>query len=160
MRRWGGISRQSPRGCWTGFAGRFRRTHRFFFGHSLGGLFARRIMAAPDIAWRTRAAVTLGAPHRGSTLARLALGGLGRSLVPQSRLFSGLDALTDPPGAALLSLASPMDNMVMPLSGLVLGRPGWIEETTAPVSHVAMLYHPGILRRGVRFFRDAAGSGA
>lgn len=130
-------------------------TPLLFWGHSLGGLLVRRIMAEPDIAWRTRAAVTLGTPHRGSTLAGLAVGGLGRSLVPQSPLFSALEALPDPPGAALLSLASPMDNMVIPLSGLVVGRSAWIEEATAPVSHVSLLYHPGILKRSVLFLRDA-----
>jgi len=127
-----------------------------FLGHSLGGLLARRIMAEADIARRTRAAVTLGTPHGGSTLARLALGRLGRGLVPESPLFPALDALPNPPGAALLSLASPVDNMVMPLAGLVVGRPGWTEEACPPVSHVAMLYAPAVARRAAAFLAGAA----
>ncbi len=127
-----------------------------FLGHSLGGLLARRLAAEPDIARRTFGLVTLGSPHQGSELARLAVGRLGRGLVPDSPLFPALCALPDPPGAALLSLASPVDNMVMPLDGLVVGRPGWREEATAPISHVAMLYHPAVIRRATRFLRDAA----
>lgn len=126
-------------------------------GHSLGGLLARRLAAMPDIARRVRAVVTLGAPHHGSELAVLALGRLGRSLVPESPLFPALDALPDPPRAALLSLASPMDNMVLPLSGLAIDRPAWTQEATLPVSHVAMLYHPAILARVAAFLRVAAG---
>jgi pimeloyl-ACP methyl ester carboxylesterase len=125
-------------------------------GHSLGGLLARRLAAEPDIARRVRAVVTLGAPHHGSALAVLALGRLGRSLLPQSPLFPALDALPDPPRVALLSLASPMDNMVIPLAGLAIDRPAWIQEATAPVSHVAMLYHPAILTRVATFLRIAA----
>ncbi|EFL51042.1 conserved hypothetical protein [Solidesulfovibrio fructosivorans JJ]] len=128
-----------------------------FLGHSLGGLMARRLMAEPDIARRTRAAVTLGAPHRGSALAVLALGRLGRGLVPESPLFQTIAAWADPPDAALLSLASPVDNMVMPLSGLVVGRAGWVEEACPPVSHVAMLYAPAVARRAASFLAGAAG---
>uniref|UniRef100_I2Q3K1 Thioesterase domain protein n=1 Tax=Desulfovibrio sp. U5L TaxID=596152 RepID=I2Q3K1_9BACT len=127
-----------------------------FLGHSLGGLLARRLAAEPDIGPRTLALVTLGAPHRGSELAVLAVGRLGRGLVPGSPLFATLAALPDPPGAALLSLASPVDNMVIPLEGLALGRPGWREEATAPVSHVAMLYHPAVTGRAAAFLRNAA----
>ncbi len=127
-----------------------------FLDHSLGGLLARRLAAEPDIGKRTLALVTLGAPHRGSELAALAVGRLGRGLVPGSPLFGMLDGLPDPPGAALLSLASPVDNMVIPLEGLVVGRPGWREEATPPVSHVAMLYHPAVTGRAAAFLRDAA----
>jgi pimeloyl-ACP methyl ester carboxylesterase len=127
-----------------------------FLGHSLGGLLARRLAAEPDIGRRTLALVTLGAPHRGSELAALAVGRLGRGLVPGAPLFAALAALPDPPGAALLSLASPVDNMVIPLDGLVAGRPGWREEATPPVSHVAMLYHPAVTGRAAAFLGEVA----
>jgi hypothetical protein len=127
-----------------------------FCGHSLDGLFIRRLIAEPDIGRRTLAAVTLGTPHRGSALAALALGRLGRSLRPGGPLFAALDRLPDPSGAALLALASPVDNMVLPLSGLDVGRPAWREETTPPVSHMAMLYHPAVIARTVDFLRSQA----
>lgn len=145
----------------TALAARLRREAPgegplLFLGHSLGGLVARRLMAEADIARRTRAAVTLGTPHGGSALARLAVGRLGRGLVPEGPLFPVIDALPDPPGAALLSLASPVDNMVMPLAGLAVGRSGWTEEACPPVSHVAMLYAPAVARRAAAFLAGAA----
>lgn len=116
-------------------------------GHSLGGLLARELAAAPDVAGRVRAVVTLGSPHRGSRLAVLALGRLGRSLTPGHPLFAHLDALPDPPSAVLTALVSPVDNMVLPLDGLILPRPSWTMEATVPVSHVALLYHPAVVAR-------------
>lgn len=123
-------------------------------GHSLGGLFARRLMAEPDIAARVRAVVTLGSPHRGSKLAALSAGRLGRSLRPCAGLTERLAALPDPSGAALLALVSPVDNMVIPLDGLEIRRPTWRVETTPAVSHETMLYHPAVLARLVAFVRE------
>jgi triacylglycerol lipase len=131
-------------------------TPLLFLGHSLGGLFIRRLVAEPDIGRRTLAVVTMGTPHQGSGLATLAIGGLGRSLLPGGPLLTSLDALPDPPDAALLALASPVDNMVIPLCGLDIDRPGWCVETTPAVSHVAMLYHPAVISRAVGFLREAA----
>ena len=68
-----------------------------FLGHSLGGLMARRLAAEPDFAGRVRSLVTLGTPHQGSALARLALGKLGRGLIPGGAILAGLDDLPDPP---------------------------------------------------------------
>jgi dienelactone hydrolase len=118
-----------------------------FVGHSLGGLLVRRLMAAPDVAGRVRAAVTLGSPHGGSKLAALAFGRLGRSLLPRGPMPALLDALPDPPAARLTALVSPLDNMVIPLTGLAIDRPAWTTEVTIPVSHVAMLYHPAVIAR-------------
>ncbi len=126
-----------------------------FVGHSLGGLFTRRLLAEPDIAGRTLAAVTLGSPHQGSKLAALAIGRLGRQLMPARGLPAALDALPDPPGLPLLALVSPVDNMVLPLSGLEIHRPGWVMEIVPPMSHVSMLYHPAATRRVADFLREA-----
>jgi hypothetical protein len=127
-----------------------------FLGHSLGGLMARRLAAEPDFAGRTLAVVSLGTPHRGSALARLALGRLGRSLIPGSALLARLNALPDPPGAVLVALASPVDNLVVPDAGLDPDRPGWRLELTAPVSHVAMLYAGSTVNRAVALLAEAA----
>ncbi|HML53739.1 MAG TPA: alpha/beta fold hydrolase [Solidesulfovibrio magneticus] len=130
-----------------------------FLGHSLGGLMARRLAAEPDFLGRTRCLVTLGTPHQGSALARLAVGKLGRSLTPESNLFGWLNALPDPPGARLVALASPVDNLVVPESGLVPDRPGWELELTAPVSHVAMLYAGATVSRAVALVAAGVGGG-
>lgn len=127
-----------------------------FLGHSLGGLLARRLMAEADLGRRTLACVTLGAPHGGSSLAALAFGRLGRGLVPGGPICRIVAALPDPPEAALLSLASPVDAMVTPLAGLAVGRPGWREEATPAVSHLGMLWHPTVIARAVAFLAATA----
>jgi len=116
-----------------------------FLGHSLGGLFARRLAAEPDLGRRTRGIVTLGTPHRGSALAVLALGRLGRSLRPGSALLARLATLPDPPDAVCTAIYSPVDGLVVPDAGLDPGRPGWGHVVTPPVAHVAMLYHPAAI---------------
>lgn len=130
-----------------------------FLGHSLGGLMARRLASEADFLGRTRCLVTLGTPHQGSALARLAVGRLGRSLAPDSGLFGRLTTLPDPPGARLVALASPVDNLVVPDSGLFPDRPGWELELTAPVSHVAMLYADATVSRAVALMAAGVGSG-
>lgn len=130
-----------------------------FLGHSLGGLMARRLAAESDFCGRTRCVVTLGTPHQGSALARLAVGKLGRSLTPESKLFGCLNALPDPSGARLVALASPVDNLVVPDRGLVPGRPGWELERTEPVSHVAMLYAGATVSRAVALVAACVGGG-
>ncbi|KHK02868.1 esterase/lipase family protein [Desulfovibrio sp. TomC] len=116
-----------------------------FLGHSLGGLVARRLAAEPGYARRTLAVITLGTPHQGSALACLAVGRLGRSLVPGSPLLARIAALADPPGATLVAVVSPVDNLVVPDCGLDPARPGWQVVVTPPVAHVAMLYHRGVI---------------
>lgn len=116
-------------------------------GHSLGGLLIRAACADArvqgDPRCRVAGVVTLGTPHQGSTLAgMLGLGRLARGLAPQGealRLLRGLPAAA--PG---LSLYSPTDGMVLPLSGSLLEQKekdaGWTEVCLRPVSHVGLLY--------------------
>ncbi|WP_075356483.1 triacylglycerol lipase, partial [Desulfovibrio sp. DV] len=127
-----------------------------FLGHSLGGLMARHLAAQPEFSRRTLAVVTLGTPHQGSALARLAVGRLGRSLVPGSPVLARIAALADPSGATLAALVSPVDNLVVPDGGLDPARPGWQVVATAPVAHVAMLYHRGVIATAVSLLVRAA----
>ena len=127
-----------------------------FLGHSLGGLMARHLAAQPEFSRRTLAVVTLGTPHQGSALAWLAVGRLGRSLVPGSPLLARIAALADPPGARLAALVSPVDNLVVPDGGLDPARPGWQMVATPPVAHVAMLYHRGVITTAVGLLARAA----
>ncbi|SMC22838.1 Alpha/beta hydrolase family protein [Desulfacinum hydrothermale DSM 13146] len=115
-------------------------------GHSLGGLLcraaARRLSGLP-----IGGIVTLGSPHQGSRLAVFAFGRLGRSLRYRGPLIQGLQG--DDPSVPYprIALASPVDNMVLPMEALVPVDDHWQLEWTQPVSHVAMLYHPGVLSR-------------
>ena len=125
-------------------------------GHSMGGLFIRCLLADPDMAKNVLAAVTLGTPHRGSKLAALAFGAAGRAILYESPLIRRLAKAPCPASLPKLCLASPMDDMVLPLSALDAPSADWTREATAPVSHVFMLYHAPIIRRVLKFIEDAA----
>ncbi len=128
-------------------------------GHSMGGLFVRRLLADSRIAEAATAAVTLGAPHHGSRMAALAfVGAVGRSLLPDSPLFPALDALPDPLEVPKLNIVSPADDMVHPNASCSMSGPSWCEARTPPVSHVALLYHPAGIRRTIAFFQECGGT--
>ncbi|WP_449242818.1 alpha/beta fold hydrolase [Desulfovibrio sp.] len=121
-------------------------------GHSLGGLLLRAAVCDERLRGRAACLLTLGSPHRGSTLAHLALGGLGRSLRPGTPLMRGLAVLREPADLPRLALVSPVDNMVLPAENL-LPPPGWEVREVAPMSHVAMLYHPEPAELAVDFLK-------
>lgn len=132
-------------------------------GHSLGGLVIRAACAHPELCGRVAGVVTLGTPHQGSALAGLAaVGRLGRGLAPGGCVLDRLDAL---PVAAVpaLSLYTPTDGMVLPLSGSLLEErekaAGWAEVCLPPLSHVGLLYDREAAGRSVAFLLEAAGRG-
>ncbi|MHC1701552.1 MAG: esterase/lipase family protein [Humidesulfovibrio sp.] len=129
-------------------------------GHSLGGLLIRSVCVRAELRGRVAGILTIGTPHQGSRLAGLlALGRLGRGLRPGGGVLEAVRALPVCPGPAL-SLYSPLDNMVLPLSGSLLEEreksAGWTEESVPPVSHVGMLFDRRVAGRGVEFLRWAA----
>lgn len=126
-------------------------------GHSLGGLLAR-YAACTAREGTLSGCLTLGTPHRGSRLAVFAVGTLGKSLGYRSRLFEDLESLENlkpQPPFPCIALASPVDNMVLPQEALVPPAPHWQLQWTPPMSHVAMLYHPAVLRAVVSWAQDA-----
>lgn len=134
-------------------------------GHSLGGLLVRAACADARIAageqCRVAAVVTLGAPHRGSTLAgRLGVGRLAQSLAVGGatvRLVRALSVCSAP----ALSLFTPTDCMVQPLSGAFLDQrekaAGWQERALPPMSHVGLLYRSEPAREALAFFEKVLG---
>jgi len=124
-------------------------------GHSMGGLFIRSLLTDPAVGDRVLGAVTLGTPHQGSKLAVLAFGASGKAITHQSPLIKRLAREERQSGVPRLSLASPMDDMVLPAAALT-PPPGWELELTDPVGHVFMLYHKPVIRRVMRFLEDAA----
>ncbi len=125
-------------------------------GHSLGGLLARHAitMLRPNT---VTGCLTLGSPHQGSRLAVFALGKLGRSLAYRSSLIDKIEHdetyLADT-GIACLALASPVDNMVLPMEALEPAGSHWQVRWTRPMSHVAMLYHPTMLQEIVLWVKQ------
>ncbi len=138
-------------------------------GHSMGGLVIRAWLnrthtgTGEDPRRSLAAVVTLGAPHQGSRLAWLGATRMARQLAYRGKLVQSIEAAEaqGPPPCPCLSLRTPVDNMVLPPEGSRIrarkGAPGWIEEDTAPVSHIWLLYHAPAMDRAARFILDAAG---
>lgn len=129
-------------------------------GHSLGGLVIRAAWArcAGNPGVRVAGVVTLGTPHRGSTLAGiLGLGRLARGLRPGGEVLRLVEALPSPEGEGLaLSLHTPTDAMVLPMSGALLPTglaPCWGERTLGPMSHVGLLYSREAAALAVAFLK-------
>jgi len=130
-------------------------------GHSLGGLVIRAACvdarAASGGKCRVAGVVTLGAPHRGSTLAgMLGIGRLARGLAPDGQVINRLRALPPCLGPGL-SLFTPTDGMVLPLSGAFLDEreraSGWTERPLPAMSHVGLLYSRAAASEIVAFLK-------
>ena len=123
-------------------------------GHSLGGVLIRGLLADATASASIRAVVTLGSPHHGSKLAALAVGELGRELLPPGPLASLGPA---PLGLPKLCLYSPLDSLVLPASSLLVDEPGWSQEATPVMSHLSLLYDSRVARRAVNFLDKEVG---
>jgi triacylglycerol esterase/lipase EstA (alpha/beta hydrolase family) len=110
-------------------------------GHSLGGLLSRACAQSLGGPARLAGVVTLGTPHKGSKLAALGLGRLAKSLIYRGPLIDKLDEGKRMAATPCVALYSPIDNMVLPNQALQTTEAGWVHQETAPISHVAMLYH-------------------
>lgn len=120
-------------------------------GHSLGGLLTRCCLSRPDLDGCIHSVVTLAAPHQGSTLAALAWGRAGRSLLYRGPLIRRIEGRETPPKVPALSCFTTLDNMVLPLAGGRLDVPGWTELHVGHVSHLAFLYHRPSARAAMAF---------
>lgn len=127
-------------------------------GHSLGGLLAR-YAAATCRKGVVSGCLSLGTPHQGSRLAVFALGALGKSLGYRSPLIETLEREENrrpAPEFPCVALVSPVDNMVLPTASLIPPAQHWQVQWTPPMSHVAMLYHPAVLRAVVSWVKEAS----
>lgn len=118
-------------------------------GHSLGGIIIRTWLAQDGNADRIAGILTLGTPHRGSRLAALAWGGLGRSLLPSNPFFSDLEARERPCAIPRVSLVTATDEMVLPQASLIPPGEGWVMRLTPTCSHVGLIFRPAAIRMAV-----------
>ncbi len=81
--------------------------------HSMGGLIARAYVRRRGAA-RLEALVTIGTPHHGTRMARLALGPNGGQMRIGNPWLAGLNASLLPPGLPVLSLWSVHDTIILP----------------------------------------------
>ncbi|WP_419778261.1 esterase/lipase family protein [Maridesulfovibrio sp.] len=109
-------------------------------GHSLGGLLSCGAASDPEIKKLCAGIITLGTPYKGSNLAAIAFGRLGRSLHPQSGLFNGGNKIKYPPNIPKTAIISPTDEMVLPWKNLEPDSGTWEIIHCRAMGHVAMLY--------------------
>jgi len=111
--------------------------------HSMGGLAVRAWLAAGSGA-EVHAVLTLGTPHRGTRLARFALGRNARQMRRGSRWLQALaqrEAAAGP-GARFVCVWSDCDNVVLP--PLTATLPDAEHRQLAGVGHMAMVYAPAV----------------
>ncbi|MCC8193066.1 MAG: alpha/beta hydrolase, partial [Deltaproteobacteria bacterium] len=115
-------------------------------GHSLGGLLIRNWLATRENQTRVLGAVTLGAPHRGSKMAALAFGKLGRSLSPANPFFADLARTESEASIPCISLVAEADTMVLPQRNLVPVTKGWEMRLTPYTTHAGLMTKGAVCR--------------
>lgn len=115
-------------------------------GHSLGGLLLRNWLASEDNQKRALGAVTLGAPHRGSKMAALAFGALGKSLHPSNPFFKDLAHREAAATIPCVSLVSEGDTMVLPPQNLVPVTRGWDMRLAPYATHAGIMLKGPVMR--------------
>ncbi|WP_415712731.1 esterase/lipase family protein [Maridesulfovibrio sp.] len=127
-------------------------------GHSLGGLLSCGATQAPETESMCAGLISLGTPYRGSILASIAIGRLGRSLHPASGLFKGENRIAYPQDIPKTAIISPMDELVLPWTNLEPSSGNWNIIHSHALGHVAMLYSrevSGLIVENIRKIQKA-----
>jgi pimeloyl-ACP methyl ester carboxylesterase len=112
--------------------------------HSMGGLVSRAYIARLGGAQRVERLVTIGSPHHGSEMARLAIGRCARDMIPNGPWLSGLVAAeAGSPGVPVTTIFSWDDNMVAPQDSPRL--PGARAIALENVGHLELLRSPEVM---------------
>jgi triacylglycerol lipase len=123
-------------------------------GHSMGGLAARRWLAQPGNLDRAAHLVTIGTPHAGTWIARLALSLNGTQMRQGGPWLAALAARETPAHHARFTcFYSHCDNIVFPASTATL--PGADNRHLSGVAHVHMAFRPEVFAEVGRLL-DAA----
>ncbi len=133
----------------------------FVVGHSLGGIIARYYVQCQGGDRRVHTLVTLGSPHAGTQLARLApLVRVARQLLPGSDLMRELAAPAPDCATRFVAIYSNRDEVVLPNRSARLDHPD-LSVTRLQVSgvgHLALLVNRAVMHAvaGALAARDAA----
>lgn len=109
-------------------------------GHSLGGLLIRAALSRVEDQSLIAGVITLGTPHQGSKLARIGIGSLARQLDFRGPLVQRLEKQERQPVIPCVAVLSLLDNMVIPVEGLRIRTPGWVQLEGPLECHVWMLW--------------------
>lgn len=116
--------------------------------HSMGGVVSRIALEDPAFARRVRTLVTLGTPHRGTHMARLADTPRTRALRPDSPLITKLNAQNPwpgPPTMPRLVCFYSRSDMIVPAEASVLEGAECVELEGS--THTGFLLHPRAFAR-------------
>ena len=123
--------------------------------HSMGGLAVRAWLRDHGADRRVHSVVTIGTPHRGTWLARLALTANARQMRPASPWLRALNADEPSSRRALFTCYfSHCDNIVFPAAGAAL--PGADNRHVAGVAHVHLAFHGSVIDEVLRRVDAAA----
>ncbi|HEU5268590.1 MAG TPA: alpha/beta fold hydrolase [Jatrophihabitans sp.] len=120
----------------------------FVVGHSLGGIIARYYVQCQGGDQRVHTLVTLGSPHAGTHLARLApLFRVARQLLPGSDLMRELAAPAPRCTTRFVAIYSNRDEMVLPNRSARLDHPDLsVTRLAVPgVGHLALLVNGAVM---------------
>ncbi|MFF3288171.1 esterase/lipase family protein [Streptomyces sp. NPDC003023] len=127
-------------------------------GHSLGGLIARYYVQRLGGDRRVRTLVTLGTPHRGTTVARLASAHpIVRQMRPDSSVIAELRLPAPGCRTRFVSFWSDLDRIMVPVETARLDHPDLLVQNVqvSGIGHLALPVHPAVAD-GIR---DALESG-
>lgn len=124
-------------------------------GHSLGGLAIRGFLNTSEHRDCIQTAITIGTPHQGTTMAKMAFSKLGRQLQLYGPLYESITSKERKPPCPTMAIYSPTDNMVMPMQGLRINAPGWQEYQVSPVCHVGLLYHRETMLKALECIQES-----
>jgi triacylglycerol lipase len=130
--------------------------------HSMGGLVARDWLAArPGNLERIWHLVTIGSPHQGTWMARLSRTTSGRQMRMGSRWLAQLQerenaSRGDTQAPRFTCWYSNADNIVFPASVATL--PGADNRFVPGVAHVALAFHPRVMRESLAILSSGANS--
>lgn len=127
--------------------------------HSMGGLAVRAWLRDRAADRRVHSVITIGTPHRGTWLARLALTANARQMRPTSAWLRALNADEPRSRRALFTcFYSHCDNIVFPAAGALL--PGADNRHVAGIAHVHLAFHDSVLNEVLRRVDLTAGTGS
>lgn len=129
--------------------------------HSMGGLAARAWLAhGSPAALRVRQVITIGTPHYGTWISRFSRAPNGRQMRQKHEwlgaLSAGEVAALATPYSRYVCWYSNADNIVFPASTAML--PGADNRHVPGVAHVALAFHPRVMRESLAMLASAASS--
>lgn len=112
--------------------------------HSMGGLVAMYYIKELGGCSRVNLCITLACPHKGTKIARIALGRNGREMRLESDFLNELNGEEKEYNKKIISLWSDIDNIIVPSDGAVLDGAKNIKIEN--LGHVAFLFSPRVYK--------------